>query len=45
MAKCEQIASLEKEFLDQGPLGLPLPESRMEEGTRAIRRAVGEIVP
>ena len=44
MAKCEQIASIEKSFLLDGPLGPPLPASRMDEVVRAIRRAVGDYV-
>ncbi len=45
MATCEQIIGLDKGFLVGGPLGPPLGESRMDEVVRAIRRAVGEIVP
>lgn len=45
MAKCEQITSLEKGFLVEGPLGPPLADQRMDEVVRAIRRAVGDLVP
>lgn len=45
MAKCEQIACLDKQFLVRGPLGRPLPDSLISDVVRAIRRAVGEVLP
>ena len=45
MAKCEQITCLGKRFLVGGPLGRPVPTPLLGEVVRAIRRAVGELVP
>jgi hypothetical protein len=45
MAKCEQVACLDKQFLAYGPLGRPVPDPLMREVVRAIRRAVGEPLP
>jgi mRNA interferase MazF len=45
MAKCEQITCLDKQFLVHGPLGRAVPEPVLNEVVRAIRRAVGELLP
>lgn len=45
MAKCEQMTCLDKQFLVRGPLGQAVPESLLVEVVRAIRRAVGEVLP
>lgn len=45
IAECEQITCLDKQFLAHGPLGHPVPETLLNEVIRAIRRAVGEVLP
>jgi mRNA-degrading endonuclease toxin of MazEF toxin-antitoxin module len=45
MAKCEQITCLDKRFLVNGPLGRSVPEPLLDAIVRAIRRAVGELLP
>lgn len=45
MAKCEQITTLDKRFLVRGPFGGRLPDPLLEDVTRAVRRAIGELVP
>lgn len=42
---CEEITTIDRDFLHRGPLGPPLPPDMMERVTRAIRRAIGEVVP
>lgn len=42
---CEEITTLDRDFLASGPLGSPLDGHRMHEVVRAIRRAIGEVVP
>jgi mRNA interferase MazF len=44
-AKCEQVTCLDKQFLVRGPLGRTVPDALMNEVVRAIRRAVGEVLP
>jgi len=45
MAKCEQITTLDKRFLTDGPFAGPVSEGLLDEVVRAIRRAVGEVLP
>lgn len=45
MAKCEQITTLEKSLLHNGPLGDPLSDDLLRRVVLAVRRAVGEILP
>lgn len=45
MAKCEQITTLDKRFLVRGPFGGRLPEVLLDQVVRALRRAVGEVLP
>jgi mRNA-degrading endonuclease toxin of MazEF toxin-antitoxin module len=42
---CEEITTLDRDFLASGPLGPPIGGHRMDEVVRAIRRAIGEVVP
>jgi hypothetical protein len=42
---CEEITTIDRDFLADGPLGPPIDRRRMDEVVRAIRRAVGETLP
>lgn len=42
---CEEVTTIDRDFLAHGPLGPPLGALRMDDVVRAIRRAVGEVVP
>jgi mRNA interferase MazF len=42
---CEEITTIDRDFLVRGPLGPPIGRYRMAEVVRAIRRAIGETVP
>lgn len=42
---CEEITTIDRDFLRRGPLGPPVEEPLLEQVCRAIRRAVGEVVP
>jgi mRNA interferase MazF len=42
---CEEITTIDREFLHRGPLGSRVPGGLMEAVVRAIRRAVGEVLP
>ena len=42
---CEEITTIDRDFLRRGPLGLPVEEPILEQVCWAIRRAVGEVVP
>lgn len=41
---CEEITTLDRDFLVRGPLGPRVDGHRMDEVVRAIRRAIGEVV-
>ncbi len=41
MAKCEQIATLDKSFLIRGPFAETISPSLMQEIEKAIQRAIG----
>ena len=45
MAKCEQLTTLDKRFLVRGPFAGRVPDPLMHDVVRAIRRAVGEVIP
>lgn len=45
MAKCEQVTTLDKRFLVRGPFAGRVSERLLDEVVRAIRRAVGEVLP
>ncbi|GAC1492907.1 MAG: hypothetical protein NVS1B1_10710 [Candidatus Limnocylindrales bacterium] len=42
---CEASTTIERDFLRRGPLGPVVEEQILEQVCRAIRRAVGEVVP
>ena len=45
IAFCEEITTIDRDSLSDGPLGQRLPAQRMEVVVRAIRRALGETLP
>lgn len=45
VAKCEHVTTLDKRFLVRGPFAGRLPEPLLGEVTRAVRRAIGEVLP
>ncbi|MDQ6774319.1 MAG: type II toxin-antitoxin system PemK/MazF family toxin [Candidatus Dormibacteraeota bacterium] len=45
VAFCEEITTIDRDFLARGPLGACIEQPVMEAVVRAIRRAVGEVVP
>jgi len=42
---CEEITTIDRDFLQRGPLGSRLNTTVMDAVVRGIRRAVGEVVP
>ena len=42
---CEEITTLDLDFLADGPLGEPVPDGVLERVLRAVRRGLGEVVP
>ncbi len=42
---CEEITTIDRDFLKQGPIGRKLNAGTVDAIVRAIRRAVGEVVP
>lgn len=42
---CEEITTIDRSFLAEGPLGPPVPEVVLEQIPRAVRRALGEVIP
>lgn len=42
---CEEITTIDQVFLDHGPLGEPVPDHILALVIRAVRRALGELVP
>jgi len=42
---CEEITTIDRDFLRRGPLGPPIEAPLLEQVCRGIRRAVGEVVP
>jgi mRNA interferase MazF len=45
IAFCEEVTTLDRDFLTRGPLGKPVSPSQMAEVIRAIRRALGDLLP
>lgn len=41
---CEEIATIDRDFLRRGPLGAPLEIHTMEAVVRGIRRALGDVI-
>jgi mRNA interferase MazF len=42
---CEEITTIDREFLFRGPMGPRLSRSILEAVLRAVRRALGDVVP
>ena len=42
---CEEITTIDRDFLSRGPLGPRLSRSVLDAVLRAVRRALGEVVP
>jgi len=45
MAKCEQIATLDKRYLVRGPFAGRVSDPLLDQVVRAVRRAIGEVLP
>ena len=44
MLFCEEITTIDRDFLARGPLGRPVPQDLMDRVLRAVRRALGEVL-
>jgi hypothetical protein len=44
VAFCEELATLDYDFLADGPLGDVVPDRILRDAVRAIRRAIGDVV-
>jgi mRNA-degrading endonuclease toxin of MazEF toxin-antitoxin module len=42
---CEEITTIADDFLEDGPLGPPVPRALLQQVLRAVRRALGEVLP
>jgi mRNA-degrading endonuclease toxin of MazEF toxin-antitoxin module len=42
---CDEITTLRHDFLGKGPLGTPVPGRVLKDVVKAIRRALGDVVP
>jgi mRNA-degrading endonuclease toxin of MazEF toxin-antitoxin module len=42
---CDELATIDRDYLAEGPLGKPVPPEVLREVIRAIRRALGEVLP
>jgi len=42
---CEEITTITRDFMGDGPLGLGVSTGLLERVIRAVRRALGELVP
>jgi mRNA interferase MazF len=45
VAKCEQITTLDKRFLVRGPFGGRVSAPLLDQVVRAVRRALGDVLP
>ena len=45
VAFCEEITTIDREFLTRGPLGRSVDPAIVQAVVRAVRRALGETVP
>ena len=45
VAFCEEITTIARDFLARGPLGAPVPPDVLARVGRAVRRALGEVLP
>jgi mRNA-degrading endonuclease toxin of MazEF toxin-antitoxin module len=44
VAFCEEVTTIDRDFLSRGPLGPRIAHTTVEEVVRGIRRAIGEVV-
>ena len=42
---CEEVTTIDRDFLHRGPLGPRVPPVLMQKVVRAVRRAIGEVLP
>jgi mRNA interferase MazF len=42
---CEELTTIDRDFLARGPLGSTVPPELMDRVLRAVRRALGEMAP
>jgi hypothetical protein len=42
---CEEITTIHRDFLANGPLGAPVTRELLDRVLRGIRRALGEVIP
>ena len=42
---CEEITTVVRDFLEDGPAGPPVPDALLRLVIRAVRRALGEVLP
>ena len=42
---CEEITTVTRDLLEGGPLGPPVPDGLLQRVIRAVRRALGEVLP
>lgn len=42
---CEELTTLDRSFLERGPLGPLVSDAILDHVRRAVRRALGEVVP
>ena len=42
---CEELTTIDQDFLESGPLGPAVPDALLQQVLRAVRRALGEVVP
>lgn len=42
---CEESTAIGHELLVEGPLGSPVPPEILDQVVRAVRRALGDVVP
>jgi mRNA interferase MazF len=42
---CEELTTIDRDFLARGPLGLAVPPELMARVLLAVRRALGDVVP
>ncbi len=45
VAFCEEITTIDRDFLVRGPLGSPVSFSLLDAIVRAVRRALGDVLP
>lgn len=45
MLFCDEVTTLHHRFMGERPLGRPVPGRVMKDVVRAVRRAVGDVVP